>query len=61
MDAYFWKGMACASLKKDTDTLVLIGKALELDLPPVLLAPLCWFEQDRSDYYEKHLKPLLDH
>jgi tetratricopeptide (TPR) repeat protein len=57
--AYFWKGMACASLDWDKDAIAAIEKALELGLPPVLLAPLCWFERDRPKFFEKYANPLL--
>ena len=48
-DGYFWKGMTCASLGRDEEAIAAIEKALELELPPVLLAPLRWFEQDRPE------------
>jgi hypothetical protein len=32
---------------------------LELDLPPLLLSPLRWIEQDRPDFYRKYTAPLL--
>lgn len=57
--AYFWKGLACASIGRDKDAIAAIEKALDLDLPPVLLAPLRWFEQDRPKFFEKYAKPLL--
>jgi tetratricopeptide (TPR) repeat protein len=57
--AYFWKGMVCASLGRDKDAFAAIEKALDLDLPPVLMAPLRWFEQDRPKFFEKYAKPLL--
>lgn len=58
-DAYFWKGMVCAALKRDEDAKSAVEKSLEVDLPPVLLAPLRWFEQDRSDFYEQYVVLLL--
>ena len=58
-NAYFWKGMACASLGQNEEALAAIEKALALELPPVLLAPLCWFEQERPDFYQKYVVPLL--
>lgn len=57
--AYFWKGMICASMGRDKDAIAAIEKALELDLPPVLLAPLRWFEQDRPEFFEEYAKALL--
>ncbi len=58
-DAYFWKGMACISLDRDEEAIAAIEKALELELPPVLLAPLRWFAEDRPDFYEKYVVPLM--
>jgi hypothetical protein len=39
--------------------MALVEKALENNLPPVLLAPLRWFEQDKPDFYQKYVVPLL--
>jgi tetratricopeptide (TPR) repeat protein len=58
--AHFWKGMACAFLEQDEEAIVAIEKALELELPPILLAPLRWFEQEKPDFYEKYVAPLLE-
>ncbi len=58
-NAYFWKGMTYASLGSDEDAIAAIQKALELKLPPVLLIPLRWFEQDRPDFYQKYVVPLM--
>ncbi len=58
-DAYFWRGVAHASLSQNEDTKVAIEKSLELGLPPVLLTPLRWLEQDRPDFYIKYVVPLL--
>ena len=58
-DAYFWKGMVCASLERDTEAMAALERALALDLPPVLLAPLRWLEQDRPNFYEQFVAPLL--
>ena len=60
-NAYFWKGMTCASLEWDKEAIETIEKALELDLPPILLTPLHWFEQDRPEFYELYVVPLLVH
>jgi tetratricopeptide (TPR) repeat protein len=57
--AYFWKGVACAFLEQDEEAITVIEKALDSELPPILLAPLRWFEQERPDFYEKHVVPLL--
>jgi len=58
-DGYFWKGMACITLGQDKEATVAIEQSLKEDLPPVLLAPLRWFEQDRPEFYEKYVAPLL--
>jgi tetratricopeptide (TPR) repeat protein len=60
-DAYFWKGMTCVSLGRDEEATTAIEKALELELPPILLAPLRWFEQDKPDFYQKYVVPLMAH
>ncbi len=58
-DPYFWKGMVCASLGREEEAMAAIEKALEVELPLVLLIPLRWFEQDRPDFYQKHVVPLM--
>ncbi len=58
-DTFFWKGIVYASLEQDEAAIAAIEKALELELPPVLLAPLRWFEQDRPEFYAQHVVPLL--
>ena len=58
-NACFWKGMAYASLGRDGEAIAAIEQALALELPPLLLAPLRWFEQDRPDFYEQFVAPLL--
>ena len=58
-EAYFWKGMTYAFLGQDEEATAAIEKALELELPPILLTPLRWFEQERPDFYEKQVVPLL--
>jgi tetratricopeptide (TPR) repeat protein len=56
---YFWKGMAWASLGQNEEAVAAIERAVAMGLPPILLAPLCWFEQKRPDFYEEHLVLLL--
>ena len=58
-DAYFWKGMTCASMGHDEDAITAIERSLELGLPSILLTPLRWFEQDRPDFYKKYVVPLM--
>jgi len=58
-DPFFWKGMSCASLGRDEEAMAAIEQSLELELPPVLLAPLRWLELERPDFYEQFVIPLL--
>jgi tetratricopeptide (TPR) repeat protein len=58
-DIFFWKGMVHAYLGQDDEAIAAIEKSLELDLPPILLSPLRWIEQDRSAFYQKYAAPLL--
>jgi len=58
-DAFFWKGMVCASLEKNEEAMAMFEMSLALELPPVLLTPLHCFEQDRPDFYKKYAEPLL--
>ena len=51
--------MVYASLKQDASAMAVIEQSLELELPPVLLAPIKWFEQDRPDFNQKYVVPLL--
>ena len=58
-DAYFWKGMFHAYLGQDSIAAEAINRALEAGLPPILLTPLYWLEQDRPQFYLKYASPLL--
>jgi tetratricopeptide (TPR) repeat protein len=58
-EAHFWKGMTCAYLEQDEEAIAAIEKAMDLELPPILLTPLRWFEQDRLDFYQKYVVPLM--
>jgi len=62
-DAYFWKGMLSAyyhqARSQESSALEAITQSLQAGLPPVLLAPLYWLEQDRPAFFAVHLKPLL--
>jgi tetratricopeptide (TPR) repeat protein len=58
-DAYFWKGMACASPGEETKAVETIEEALRLGLPPLLLKPLHWLAQDQPDFYHKYALKLL--
>ena len=58
-DTFFWKGVVLAYMGPDNDAVAAIEKSLELDLPPLLLSPLRWLEQDRPDFYHKYAASLL--
>ena len=65
-DAYFWKGILATYYYRGRThgevevTEQAIEQALEMDLPPVLLTPLYWLEQDVPDMFEWFAKPLLE-
>ncbi|HVB24757.1 MAG TPA: tetratricopeptide repeat protein [Ktedonobacteraceae bacterium] len=61
-DAYFWKGMLCAYYYRGRHQMVAeaIEKALEVELPPILLTPLYWLETDRPEFFEQYARPLLE-
>jgi len=58
-DAHFWKAIVLASLQRDEEAVAFLEKGLENNLPPALLAPLRWFEQDKPDFYQRYAEPLL--
>jgi tetratricopeptide (TPR) repeat protein len=58
-ELYFWKGMTYASLGREEDAIAVIERSLALELPPVLLTPLRWFEQDRPKFYQQYVVPLM--
>ena len=58
-DALFWKGVVCACLGRDATAMESIEQALKAGLPPILLIPLCWLEQDRPNFYQEYAEPLL--
>ena len=58
-DACFWEGLVRAALRRDEDAKMAVEQSLEVDIPPVLLAPLRRFEQDSPDLYEQFVAPLL--
>ncbi len=60
-DAYFWKGLFCAYLGQEAEATQAIVQALEAGLPPVLLTPLYWLEQERPEMYQTVAVPLLVH
>jgi len=58
-DPYFWKGMAYVSLGREEEAIVAVELSLELGLPPILITPLRWFEQEKPDFYQKYVVPLM--
>ncbi len=55
----FWKGVFCAYLGRDEEAISSIQKALLDSLPPILLTPLRWIEEERPDFYGNYVAPLL--
>jgi tetratricopeptide (TPR) repeat protein len=58
-DAYFWKGMLCAYLGRNLLAIEALEKALNVNLPPLLLTPLYWLEKDRPKFYCEYAAALL--
>ena len=58
-DAYFWKGMVCAYLGRNSMAIEAINTALAVGLPPLLLTPLYWLENDRPNFFSEYAAPLL--
>jgi tetratricopeptide (TPR) repeat protein len=58
-DGHFWAGLVAASSGKDQEAKTAIEKALALKLPPALLTPLRWLEQDQPAFYKDYAAPLL--
>ena len=58
-DAYFWKGLFCAYLGQNAEATQAVTQALEAGLPPVLLTPLYWLEQERPEMYQSCAEPFL--
>ncbi len=58
-DAWFWKGMMYAYLSQSTVAVESIEQALQAGLPPILLTPLFWLEQERPQFYQEYAEPLL--
>lgn len=58
--AFFWQGLGLAYLQLDEEAIAAIRRALELKLPPGLLAPLRWLAQDRPEFYRQYAAPLLE-
>lgn len=58
-DAYFWKGVFCAYLGRDAEAIEAIKQALKEGLPPALLIPLYWLEQERPEFFQTYAASLL--
>lgn len=58
-DAYFWRGMVCASLRQDNNAIVAIETSITLGVPPVLLTPIRWLKLDKPDFYREYIVSLL--
>jgi tetratricopeptide (TPR) repeat protein len=58
-DGYFWQGMIYVSRAQYPAAVAAIEKALAAGMPPILLRPLHWFEQENPAFYELHAAPLL--
>jgi tetratricopeptide (TPR) repeat protein len=58
-DAYFWKGIVCAFMGRDEEAAAALKQALDWGVPALLLAPLHWLKEDRADFYEDYVVPLL--
>jgi tetratricopeptide (TPR) repeat protein len=55
-DAYFWKGLVCASIKRYDMAITALEKARELGLPPILSTPLLWLKESQPDFVRKAMK-----
>jgi len=58
-NASFWKGVVCTCLGRDAMAMESIEQALKAGLPPILLTPLNWLEQDSPNFYQEYAQPLL--
>lgn len=52
--------MICAYLGRNSAAIEAIEKALEVELPPVLLRPLYWLERDRPGLFGEYARALLE-
>ncbi len=57
-DAYFWKGIVCASLGRDEEAAAALKQALDWGVPALLQAPLDWLREDRPEFYERYVVGL---
>ncbi len=59
-DAHFWLGMTYLALEQEEEAHMAIEQTLASGMPPILLKPLSWFEQEKPKFYEQLVKPLFD-
>ncbi len=58
-NAFFWKGLFCAYLGQEAEAKKAVMLALKAGLPPVLLTPLYWLEQEHPEMYQSCAVPFL--
>lgn len=58
-DASFWKGLFYTYLGQSAEATQAITQALEAGLPPILLTPLYWLEQEQPEIYQTVVVPFL--
>jgi tetratricopeptide (TPR) repeat protein len=58
-DVPFWLGMVYLALNQEEEARRAIEQALAVEMPPILLKPLCWFEHAKPKLYERLVKPLF--
>lgn len=58
-DPHFWTGVVAALQGELQAAQQAIEKALEVGLPPLLLAPLYWLKLTRADFFEQYACGLL--
>ncbi|HEU5379561.1 MAG TPA: tetratricopeptide repeat protein [Ktedonobacteraceae bacterium] len=58
-DAFFWRGVVCASLDRAEEAITMITSALELGMPPALLAALDVLKASKPAFYQVYARPLL--
>ena len=58
-DAYFWKGIVCASMGRDDEAASALKQAIAWGVPVLLQVPLNWLKEDRPEFYEQYIALLL--
>lgn len=59
-DVPFWRGMLLASLGLAEQASKEIEHALGQGMPPILLTPLYWLEQEQPAFFESYARPWLE-